>query len=151
MESIVSRLKLYLDFKAIAVSLAEKEINLSNASLAKPFKNGTAIKTDTLEKFLLTYVDIDPEWLLTGKGNMLKSDGKEVISADNKIIIEQLRDKIDMQSDIIAGLKNSVKDKEKINTLLEDKISQDSSVPRGAVETPNNPNNGTKLGEEIGK
>jgi len=41
MSAIVSRLKSYLIFKNIAVSVAEAEIRLSNASLSKPFKNGT--------------------------------------------------------------------------------------------------------------
>lgn len=73
MENIVERLRLYLTFKDVSVSAAEQKIGISNASLSKPFKNNTTIKTDTLEKFLNTFDDINPEWLLTGKGNMLKS------------------------------------------------------------------------------
>jgi phage repressor protein C with HTH and peptisase S24 domain len=79
METIVSRLKHYLDFKNISVSVAETEIGISNASLSKPFKNGTTIKTDTLEKFLITYNEISPEWLLTGRGDMLKTDKNAII------------------------------------------------------------------------
>jgi len=73
METIVQRLKKYLDFIGISVSLAEKNVMLSNGSLSKPFNANTTIKTDTLEKFLLFYNDISPEWLLTGQGEMLKT------------------------------------------------------------------------------
>ena len=77
METIVNRLKSYLDFRNISVSVAESVIGLSNASLSKPFKNGTTIKTDTLEKFLITYKEINSDWLLTGKGSMLKINSED--------------------------------------------------------------------------
>ena len=67
METIVSRLRSYLEFRNVSISSAESYIGLSNASLSKPFKNGTTIKTDTLEKFLESFSDINPEWVLTGK------------------------------------------------------------------------------------
>lgn len=73
MGNIVERLRLYLTFKDVSVSVAEQKIGISNASLSKPFNNNTTIKTDTLEKFLNIFDDISSEWLLTGKGNMLKS------------------------------------------------------------------------------
>lgn len=65
-ETIINRIEKFLSDKGISISAAEKEIGLSNASLSKPFKNNTAIKTDTLEKFLKAYPDIDHAWLLTG-------------------------------------------------------------------------------------
>ncbi len=67
MKTIVEKLKEYLDNKGIAVSVAEKEIGLSNGSLSKPFNTGTTIKTDTLEKFLIHYNDINSDWLLRDK------------------------------------------------------------------------------------
>ena len=72
MDTIVSRLKDYLEYKDISVSVAEKEVGISNASLSKPFKNGTAIKTDTLEKFLKKYTDINSDWLFSGVLPMIK-------------------------------------------------------------------------------
>ncbi|TDS50720.1 S24 family peptidase [Myroides indicus] len=80
MKSIVTKLKQYLEHKEIAISYAEKEIGVSNGTLSKPFKNNTTIKTDTLEKFLNKYSDINPEWLLTGKGEMLKDNYQNTAS-----------------------------------------------------------------------
>lgn len=74
MENIVSRLKEYLDFRGVSVSMAEKTIGVSNASLSKPFNNKTSIKTETLESFLKTYPEISSEWLLTGCGEMIKKE-----------------------------------------------------------------------------
>ncbi|MCT3661082.1 LexA family transcriptional regulator [Elizabethkingia anophelis] len=74
MDSIVNRLKEYLAYKGVSTSAAEIEINVSNGTLSKPFNAGTNIKTNTLEKFLSNYKDIDPAWLLTGIGKMIKEN-----------------------------------------------------------------------------
>lgn len=140
MKTIVNRLKEYLDYKSISVSVAEKEINISNASLSKPFKNNTSIKTDTLEKFLITYPEISPEWLLTGKGSMLNEDS----TPDNI----NYKDLADARLEIIEMLK------EKVSKLNNDVIEltsskgNGSSVQRGAVEFLNEPQLGGISGKK---
>ncbi len=47
---------------------------MSNASFGKSLKNKGAIGTDKLENILKLYPEISPDWLLTGRGNMLSSD-----------------------------------------------------------------------------
>lgn len=47
---------------------------MSNASFSKQLKNKGAIGTDKLENILNVYSDISPTWLITGKGEMLKSN-----------------------------------------------------------------------------
>lgn len=71
MRNIVAKLEEYLHFKNIPVAAAEREVGLSNASLSKPFKAKTTIKTDTLEKFLFIYNDINPMWLMDHSSEML--------------------------------------------------------------------------------
>ncbi|TDX86221.1 S24 family peptidase [Epilithonimonas xixisoli] len=72
MRNIVEKLKEYLDFKNIEIAVAERELGVSNASLSKPFKANTNIKTTTLEKFLSTYKDLNPLWVLDESPNMLR-------------------------------------------------------------------------------
>lgn len=78
MKNIVEKLKEYLDFKGISVSAAEKEIGVANGTLSKPFKANTTIKTDTLEKFLNIYTDINPFWVLDDSKAMIKSDVESI-------------------------------------------------------------------------
>lgn len=79
MINIVEKLQEYLSFKNISVAAAEREIGLSNASLSKPFRAKTTIKTDTLEKFLFAYNDINPMWLMDHSPEMLlKSENGHV-------------------------------------------------------------------------
>ena len=71
---ILQRIKQYIDNKKIPVSVFEKSIGMSNASFGKSLKNGGTIGADKLEIILNTYTDINIEWLILGKGEMLKSD-----------------------------------------------------------------------------
>lgn len=80
MQSIVTRLKEYLDHIGVNTSSAEIAIGVSNGSLSKPFNKDTTIKTDTLEKFLTKYTDISSDWLLRGKGSMIVKGGLDLVN-----------------------------------------------------------------------
>ena len=71
---ILNRLREYIDFRKIAVSAFEKSLDMSYNSLSKSMKTGGAIGTDKLERIIWKYPDINPTWLLTGEGNMLRTD-----------------------------------------------------------------------------
>ncbi len=64
------RILKYLDFKGISKNKFYKETGLSNGFLDKVNDIGSG----KLEIILYTYKDINPEWLLTGKGPMLRQD-----------------------------------------------------------------------------
>nr|DAO65334.1 MAG TPA: putative transcriptional regulator [Caudoviricetes sp.] len=70
---ILDRIKAYIDYKDITIAAFERSIGMSNASFGKSLKNKGAIGTDKLENILSVYNDLSPEWLLTGKGDMLKT------------------------------------------------------------------------------
>jgi transcriptional regulator with XRE-family HTH domain len=73
-ENTLKRIKQYLDLKGIKISVFEREIGMSNGSFASQLRNNKTIGVDKLEKILRTYTGVNIEWLLTGKGNMLKVD-----------------------------------------------------------------------------
>lgn len=109
MSLIVIRLKEYLDFKGIKSATAETSIGVSNGSLSKPFTLKTTIKTDTLEKFLSVYTDINPIWLLTGEGKKTieiiskHSEQKEDIE---KLSKAELKIQIEAKDNLISFYKN---------------------------------------------
>lgn len=66
---IIDRIRQYLDFKGISDYRFEKELSLSKGYINKA-KNPTS---DVLMKICGIYTDISPEWLVTGKGEMIKN------------------------------------------------------------------------------
>lgn len=47
---------------------------LSNGLLGNAFKTGRGLNSESIEKILNAYPEINAEWLLTGKGEMLKKE-----------------------------------------------------------------------------
>lgn len=79
---MLNRIKKYIDYKHINVSAFERSIGMSNASFGKSLKNGGSIGGDKLEIILNVYPDINPEWLLTGNGPMIKNKQPEASNPD---------------------------------------------------------------------
>ena len=77
---VLQRIKEYIDLKGISISAFEKSIGMSNASFGRSLKNNGAIGTDKLENILNVYQEINPDWLLTGQGNMIRSHLKRIRS-----------------------------------------------------------------------
>ena len=79
-------LKEYIDYKGISVLSFEKSIG-TRSTIDKAIKNNSNLRSDILAKIIETYTDINPEWLLTGKGKMLSSDSR---SSLNDFEIEEI-------------------------------------------------------------
>lgn len=78
--STVKRVKEYIDFKGITNQKLEKEIGYSNGAFATQLKANKSIGSDKLENILTKFTDINPEWLLTGEGNMLREPKDRLIA-----------------------------------------------------------------------
>ena len=89
--SIRERIIEFLFYKGISRYRFYKNTGLSNGFLDKP----GSINSDNCEKICYCYPDINPEWLLTGKGEMLKSGELiELEKSDKQASIEVLVKKI---------------------------------------------------------
>lgn len=64
------RILQFIESKGISKNKFYIETGISNGVLDK--KSGLSM--DTVEKFYSKYPEINPEWILTGKGDMLKED-----------------------------------------------------------------------------
>ena len=76
----IQRLKQYIDYKGFTNSSFEKKNELSNGYIATQLKRNADLGEGVILKILDNCLDLNPEWLLTGKGNMLKTDVKTNIS-----------------------------------------------------------------------
>lgn len=67
--STKEKINQYLNIKGISPTKAEGMLNWGKGALTK----SSSISTDKLEEFLLLFNDLSSEWLLRGKGEMIKS------------------------------------------------------------------------------
>lgn len=74
MVKAIHRLMEYLKYKGLKQSLLQKEIGLGNAYFSTTLKRNSAIGSDVIEKISYSYPDLSIDWLITGKGEMLKGE-----------------------------------------------------------------------------
>lgn len=106
---VLKRLKEFIDANNLSIAAFEKSIGMSNASFGKSLKNNGAIGSDKLENILIVYPDINPDWLLTGRGSMLKSE-EVVPRSDKEAILPAKKNLIPFYDDVstIGGLNDHV-------------------------------------------
>lgn len=97
------------------VSGFEKEIGVSNGSVATAINRGSSFKSNVLNKILNRYPHFSAEWLLTGQGSMILDNGQmsNVLNDSGasynteeliKLVSNIVDDKIKKQADTISKL-----------------------------------------------
>lgn len=69
---IINRLQQYVDYKGISFNKIAQNINVSNSYFSKMLKNNGDLGENVIKKTLLYYEDINSDWLITGRGLMLR-------------------------------------------------------------------------------
>lgn len=72
----IQRLFIYLNYKDLPHTRFEKEAGLSNGYLNTQLKREADLGEGTLLKIIDKCLDLNPIWLLTGNGDMIKEDFK---------------------------------------------------------------------------
>lgn len=75
--SAINRIRKYIENKGFTNSSFEKKIGLSNGYIGTQLRRNANLGEDIMNKILDNCLDINPTWLLTGKGNMIISDQEE--------------------------------------------------------------------------
>ena len=90
--STLKRIKQYIDYKGITNQNFEKQIGFSNGAFASQLKNNRTIGVDKLENILIAFPELNPEWLLTGNGEMIKTKSKKNVLEKNEDIYEDINE-----------------------------------------------------------
>ena len=112
---IKDRICYYMTRNNITNSALERHLSISNGLWAK---SGT-ISENVLIKFIQAYPNVSCEWLLTGKGEMIKSDNvPEQASVVGTIHAKQSEVSVTQtngacQSELVAHLKSLLEEKER--------------------------------------
>ncbi len=73
MTTTVERIGQFIEYKNISVRKFEEMVGFSNGAFASQYKNNRTIGSDKIENILHVFPEISPEWLITGKGEMIRS------------------------------------------------------------------------------
>lgn len=87
-------LKKFIDYKGLSVLSFEKSI-ATRSAIDKAIKNSSNLRSSLLAKIIEVYPDIEPHWLLTGQGNMLKNNTKEVLEIKKTVTEKELQTVVD--------------------------------------------------------
>ena len=113
---VVERIKQIIDYKKISTRQFCIEVGVANGFLDKVKDVGS----EKLLKILNTYPELSPEWLLTGKGKMLKEEevkkaAPQDLPTANDEVSTLLREKA-------AMLEAIIKEKEEKEAMYKEKI-----------------------------
>ena len=110
---ISDRIKQFIDYKKLTINKFSDAVGTSNSYFNKLIKNETNIGSDKIENILQAFPEINPIWLVTGKGKMILSDMEKVSPPKSSNITNDSEDKNRSKSYEIIVQENK---------LLEEKI-----------------------------
>ena len=123
--SVKERLIQFLNYKGISKSEFGRVIGVSNSFVSSMAKS---IQPDKLKRITLNYPELNPEWLLTGEGEMIrnepvKNNSDVVIPRDVLDIMKKQADSLekrDSQIDELIGMLKDQLNSKKVGVLQED-------------------------------
>jgi len=121
-ENTIKRIKQYIDFKGIKISAFEKEIGMSNGSFASQLKNNKTIGVDKLENILKKYPELSPEWLLTGKGDMVTMNSLNEASVNYNNTVKENSNDLNYK-ELAEARKETIDSLKKIIAYLETQLA----------------------------
>lgn len=84
--TITERLQTYMTHKGLNPNQVTVEAGLSIGLIGKSIKNNRGLNSDTIEKILYTFQDLNPEWFIIETGEMLKTKNKKNVTDNNSNI-----------------------------------------------------------------
>jgi|SRR5699024_11138876 len=115
----IDRISKIIDYKNISLNSFDKKINASNAYIGKQIRKRASIGSDVIEKIISEFPEINPVWLITGEGEMLKDASAESKTNPSKNNKEDKSEEETVRIEL-RYCKEMVKSKEKIINLLEE-------------------------------
>ena len=80
MGNILSRIEQISKNENITIGALERKIGASKGVLSRAINNGTDIQSKWIQSIAENYPQYSAEWLLAGRGNMLKSQDTQLAS-----------------------------------------------------------------------
>lgn len=130
MPNIIDRLEQFMDSQGINNNQMTVKAGLSVGLIGSARKKRTGLHSNNIEKILHAYPELNPSWLITGRGKMLPN-GYDQKKEDNVSVIEDpeqdYRSSVKDLRDTIAILKKQLAEARKDRELLRKIIAKNYS------------------------
>lgn len=104
MEKCIERFDKYMAIKGLNDNKVTNAVKLSNGSIGKCRKSGGDMSKGMIARLTNYYTDLSIEWLISGKGEMLKKKEISATIEKNSVSeIEYLRQRIEFQEQLILA------------------------------------------------
>lgn len=79
MDNFFTRLDAFMKYKGLNDNKITVQAGIAVGTLGKQRRGGKGLSYESISKILRTYPDLSTEWLITGRGEMLKKDEAEFV------------------------------------------------------------------------
>lgn len=115
MSTILTRIQEISINEGITIAALERVIGASKGVLSRAINNGTDIQSKWIQILVENYPQYSADWLLTGKGNMLRDENKRLNSAPTISTT---------QTDATTPLLSLIKEKDEVIRLQAEEIGR---------------------------
>lgn len=116
-DNTYKRVELIIKSNGMNIKSFEEKIDVSNNSIGTAIRRKASFKSNVLNKILNAFPEINPTWLLTGKGKMLV--GENTYANEPSISYNDIDLEI-VKSQLIHLLKEDQEVKKAISTVTKD-------------------------------
>lgn len=78
--TITERLQKYMIDRNLNANKITVDAGLSVGLIGRAIKNDSGLNSETIEKILVAYTDLNPEWFVSGNGEMIRSNNQTINS-----------------------------------------------------------------------
>lgn len=124
--SIVKRIGEFIDYEGVSCRSFEQRISASNGLIRKAITNNTDIQSRWVAVIVDNYPQLNPVWLLTGKGEMILQE--RVIEKPDHVTC-RLMEMVENKDRVITELNEKLVELKEQNAILRtEKIAMEAAV-----------------------
>jgi len=124
---MTERLKLIIDHLGLSVLAFAKSIDASQQMLFN-YTKGRTPSLEVIQKILTVYPQFNVEWLVLGKGEMLRNEAISKQNDNNNTTIEQLLEQLTKKDKLINHILDELSEQRKENSKLMDMLIKEVGI-----------------------
>lgn len=79
--TITERLQKFMVYRNLNPNKITVDADLSTGLIGRAIKNDSGLNSETVEKILIAYPDLNPEWFVSGTGEMIRTNNQTINSS----------------------------------------------------------------------